>query len=560
MNLGKKYGAGMLIAILLFLVSTVVAGAGLKYVEHDVKEVTSSSQRSIDTIEMAKIFQQQGFSISNYIIDKNPKHRTRVTELAARFKVLETKIQPILTTKEQKTRFSEIVQKEQELVKLFEEEIVPAVTAHDERTYKTAKFRGDKIIEDNIQTLESFNEVLSQERKSIAERAVTIIQSTFLLLVIALIVSSIVGGGLLFFVTRTVNKHLNHVISTANSIASGNLGVEIPDYKGNDEIKQLSQSVDAMRQNLQGMIQEISSVSYQVTEKSEELMQSSNEVKTASEQIALTMDELSSGANEQANTSSTIAIMMDSYVEKVNAANKESKGVQTVSADVLELTKTGNKLMHESTEKMTVIQQLVHSSVKRVKGLDAEVKQISHLVKVISDIADQTNLLALNAAIEAARAGEHGRGFAVVADEVRKLAEQVSRSVSDITSIVQGIQAESHEVVTSLEEGYGQVEEGAQKVVNTQHTFSHIHEAITSMNGNIHAMTTNLQDIATYTNEMNNSIEGIASVSEESAAGIEQTSASIQQTNGAMSDISANSAYLAQLSDQLKKMIATFRV
>src|SRR5690625_4205712 len=134
---------------------------------------------------------------------------------------------------------------------------------------------------------------------------------------------------------------------------------------------------------------------------------------------------------------------------------------------------------------MSIIDTIVHHAVEKVEGLDTHAKDISELVSVIQDIADQTNLLALNAAIEAARAGEHGQGFAVVADEVRKLAEQSSASVGNITEIVEAIQTESTSVVTSLQTGYREVEQGTEHIVMTDKTFTEISEAMTNMVENI---------------------------------------------------------------------------
>src|SRR5699024_9771216 len=152
------------------------------------------------------------------------------------------------------------------------------------------------------------------------------------------------------------------------------------------------------------------------------------------------------------------------FANEIDEAHGNSGRIEEFSDDVVKITAEGSQLMESSKNQMTKIDQIVQDAVQKVQALDMQSQAISKLVGVIHDIADQTNLLALNAAIEAARAGEHGKGFAVVADEVRKLAEQVSDSVSEITGIVSNIQMESSMVAESLQEGYKEVEQGTEQI------------------------------------------------------------------------------------------------
>ena len=288
-----------------------------------------------------------------------------------------------------------------------------------------------------------------------------------------------------------------------------------------------------------------------VSAQSEELTQSAIEVKTGSEQIAMTMQEIASGTEKQADSASNLAYTMGVFAAKAQEMSEKGGHIQTSSIEVLGLTNDGQRLMASSENQMMKIEEIVQEAVRKMDHLDNQTQEISKLVSVIQEVAAQTNLLALNAAIEAARAGEHGKGFAVVADEVRKLAEQVSVSVTDITGIVINIQTESSDVTESLQSGYREVEQGTRHIKTTSGTLDGINVAVTEMVGNIKIIAENLSDIAANSQELNSSIEEIAAISEESAAGVEETAATSQQSSSSMEEVAVGSEKLADLADEL---------
>ncbi|MFZ3577034.1 methyl-accepting chemotaxis protein [Virgibacillus sp. DJP39] len=360
--------------------------------------------------------------------------------------------------------------------------------------------------------------------------------------------------------SNMITKPIIRVMKRMKLIAGGDLSQEPLEANTRDEIGQLVVATNEMNTNTRELLNKINVVSDSVTGQSEELIQSANEVKEGSMQIATTMQELASGSETQANSASELSSVMTAFTTKVGEANSNGQQIQVSSNEVLGMTNEGSQLMASSTKQMAMIDQIVQDAVQKVQGLDVQSQEISKLVSVIKDIADQTNLLALNAAIEAARAGEHGKGFAVVADEVRKLAEQVSVSVTDITGIVDNIQNETSTVTKSLQSGYSEVELGTSQIKTTGETFNGISDAVTEMVNSITTISGNLSDIAENSQKMSGSIEEIASISEESAAGVEQTAASSQQTSSSMEEVAGSSEHLAKLAEELNDLVRQFKL
>lgn len=361
-------------------------------------------------------------------------------------------------------------------------------------------------------------------------------------------------------VTRSITKPIQQVMKRMKDIASGDLSREPLKSNDKNEIGHLINATNDMNQNMRELLNQIHKVSETVSGQSEELTQSANEVKAGTEQIATTMEELAAGSETQANSASNLASIMGTFTNKVEEANENGERIRKNSGKVLEMTTKGSQLMNSSTEQMVQIDHIVKDVVDKMHNLDNQSQEISKLVSIIKDVADQTNLLALNAAIEAARAGEHGKGFAVVADEVRKLAEQVALSVNDITGIVTNIQNESSVVVNSLKDGYDEVEQGTAQIESTGETFNEISSAINEMAESIKVVTESLSEITANTQEMNGSIEDIASVSEESAAGVEQTAASSQQASSSMEEVAGSSEQLAKLAEELNELVRRFKL
>jgi methyl-accepting chemotaxis protein len=408
-----------------------------------------------------------------------------------------------------------------------------------------------------LNDLLEMNEILSGQAFSQNQSVYIALRNIILIVSVLATAFAIVIG---LFMGRIIGRPLTSISSKLNDVADGKLTGQTIRTKRKDEIGMLEQATNKMQEELRHIITSVSNATHHVLSSSEELTQSTNEVVQGADQIAITMQELASGSESQATYTSDLSESMSAFVHTIEQSVEESERIYQTSTKVRGLTDEGRLMMDSSVTQMQTIDEIVKQSVEGMRGLDTKSSEVSELVTVIEGIAEQTNLLALNAAIEAARAGEQGKGFAVVADEVRKLSEEVSGSVVEITDIVRRMQEESAQVVGALENGYSEVQKGTTQIQETGKTFNSISSSVEQMERTIRRITEKLADNKEQTVNMSSSVEEIASISEESAAGIEQTSASAQQSNSTMQEVSASSEELARLAEELNQLVERFEL
>jgi methyl-accepting chemotaxis protein len=560
LKIGKKYGLTLTFVFILFGIATVIVTGLLYKVGNDVKDLQRRSDLAIDMTEMGSITRSKSIRITQYIEEGNSQYVDEFTERREKFNTFEADVRSKLHSKEDMTLFNQVIQLDKAMNDLFIDGVVPAAESGNQEEARRLAKQADVIRSNTVDVLYELRDNVNEQRADAVTMVNTNQEKTFYTLVLSMLVAMIIGGSSVFFISRRVTKNLTRVVEMSNEMAGGNLTVEPVDYDGKDEIGQLATAVNAMGKSLRTMMTHIIDISETLSSQSEELTQSAEEVKAGSEQVASTMEELALGSETQAHNASTLSGKMEIFSEQMEEANTNGKEVVVSSTEVLSKTGEGKQLMTQCVKQMSVIDEIVQDAVSKVQGLDHQTKEVTKLVSIIKDVAEQTNLLALNAAIEAARAGEDGRGFAVVAEEVRKLAEQVSRSVEDITHIVGGIQKESADVAESLQEGYKEVEKGTLQIKTTGETFEAINHQVNGMADRIQTVTANLATMSAGTQEMMASIQEIASLSEEAAAGVEQTSASTQQTSSSMEEVAGSSEQLAKLAQELTGLVRKFQV
>ena len=438
-----------------------------------------------------------------------------------------------------------------------------------------------------------------------------------------LIVAVILGCALAYTITRYITKSLTNVIERlerlqrvcitglSNSIKAlehGDLTVHVEptttplDVVSKDELGHLAatfntvlgQMKDAIlsfgrsQSSLKTLITEIRSSANQVDSAAGSLALTSQSIAAASEEITATMQEVSSAADQSARAASEVARGSETQAMSITESSElvkhltlsvqrvadDSAAAESAAVEASKAAQVGRESVRDTVSGMHEIQRTISDTAQVIHKLGDSSKQIGTIVQTIEEIAEQTNLLALNAAIEAARAGEAGRGFAVVADEVRKLAERSATATKEIGALISSVQSQTDQAVTAMVAGVKTVEVKTAIAEKAGDALSQIHAVVESVTERVHKIYTEAGDMTASADEVSRSMYDVAAVVEESSAAAEEMSASAEQVSASVATVAtttqeqssaaeslmSSSAQLTMVSSSLAELISQFEI
>ena len=383
-----------------------------------------------------------------------------------------------------------------------------------------------------------------------------------------------------------------------------------------DKLRATMESYEAARSSLADTVGQVKAAAEALAGASGQLNLAATESANASNQVARTIGQVAAGAGDQAHAASQTSTAthnlteiiervgegaastrirvqdasraLDATTQAIGQAMHDSEELTPLNHRVDDAVAAGTMAVDETASGMKRIKDSVVTTALKVTELGAKGEQIGAIVETIDDIAEQTNLLALNAAIEAARAGEQGKGFAVVADEVRKLAERSSRATKEIAALIAEVQQGTDAAVTAMAAGAGEVQTGAELAEQAAGALQEIREAaaarntvledmlaavveIRALSADVVRATNSISEIATETNEaaaqmssaadtVSESVESIAAISQENSASAEEVSAATEEMSAQAEEVVASAATLAEMAQGLDELVARFRL
>lgn len=415
----------------------------------------------------------------------------------------------------------------------------------------------EEAINENIRKLIEHQESGQVKTENALQQVLTSIQSVIAaLIVIAVLITIIIATA----ISRNIVRPVGMMTTALQQLASGNFTLDPVRIRSKDELGTMASAFNTMLGDLRGIITNARHSATQLAVQAEELAASSEESLAASETVAAITERNLTASEHQTDSVKESMVSIHEMSTGITQITNDNEALLRSSDEVAKLVHDGATLMQYSTHQMQTISSTIGQSSDTIRHMAEQSEQIRKVTSLITAIAEQTNLLALNAAIEAARAGEHGKGFAVVADEVRNLAEQSKQSAGEIGRMINFMMQNVDKAVSSIEEGSLQVDEGLIVTEKTGAIFSQIESSTEDMHTKLDTMSAAIAQIQTITGKVLSEANVIEELAIQSSAEAQSASAATEEQLATTEEISSSAQTLAELAETLQSDMVRFTV